>query len=156
MWVPFALNTLQGTLNLNTSQVSSIRQLAQSRLDTLRSIREQVRLEQLMSLLNQADPDPAAVGRATIELKAIHDQARSKQADFERQLSSLLNPMQQQIVNNLRSQAQTFVALRRLGLLGVPEIRHEVVRVAACSRGRKSVESIRLANQHKKRRSLRW
>src|SRR5262245_53726389 len=119
-----ALDTLQSTLNLTTSQTNNIRQLAQSRRDTLRSIREQARpkFEQLMLLLNQADPDPAAVGRATIELKAIHDQARSRQADLEKQFLSLLDPTQQQIVNNLRNQAQTFVALRRLGLLGVPEI----------------------------------
>ena len=71
-----------------------------------------------------ANPDPAAVGKAVIELKTIHEQVRAKQADLEKQLTSILNPTQQQIVNNLRSQAQTFTALRRLGLLGMPESSH--------------------------------
>ena len=118
-----ALKTLQTTLNLNPSQVTSIRQLAQSRRESLRSIREQSRpkFEQLMSMLRQPNPDPAAVGRTVIELKGIHEQARTKQADFDNQLSSILNPAQQKTVNDLRRQAPTFMALRSIGLLGTPE-----------------------------------
>jgi hypothetical protein len=77
-----------------------------------------------MTLLKQSNPDPTAVGKAVIELKTIHEQARTKQADMEKQLTSILNPAQQQTVNNLRNQAQTFTALRRLGLLGAPEFPH--------------------------------
>jgi Spy/CpxP family protein refolding chaperone len=118
-----ALKTLQSTLNLSPSQVTSIRQLAQSRRESLRSIREQARpkFEQLTSMLRQPNPDPAAVGRTVIELKGIREQAREKQADFDNQLSSILNPAQQKTVNDLRSQAPTFMALRSLGLLGTPE-----------------------------------
>src|SRR5262249_33866633 len=87
------------------------------------TIREQARpkFEQLMALLKQPNPDPATVGRSVIELKTIHEQARTKQMDFEKQVSSLLNPKQQQIVNNLREQAPTFRALRSIGLLGAPD-----------------------------------
>jgi len=118
-----SLETLQRTLNLSGSQVSSIRQLAQSRREAFRPIREQARpkVEQLMTLLQQTNPDPAAVGRVVIDLKGIHQQARAKQNDFEKQLLSLLNPTQQQIVNTLRTQAQTLVALRSIGLLGAPQ-----------------------------------
>lgn len=117
-----ALGTLQGTLNLNSSQVTSIRQLAQSRREALRSIREEARpkFQQLMTLLHQPNPDATAVGRVVIELKAVHEQARAKQNEYEKQLTSLLNPTQQQIVNNLRNQAQTYRALRSMGLLGAP------------------------------------
>jgi len=117
-----SLDTLQRTLNLSASQVTSIRQLAQSRRESMRSIREQSRpkFEQLMTLLHQTNPDPAAVGRIVIDLKGIHEQARAKQADYEKQLTGLLNPTQQQIVNNLRNQAQTYRALRSIGLLGAP------------------------------------
>jgi Spy/CpxP family protein refolding chaperone len=120
-----ALDTLQRSLNLNASQVTNIRQLAQSRRESFRSIREQARpkVDQLMTLLHQTNPDPTAVGRIVIDLKAIHEQARVKQNDYEKQLSSLLNPTQQQIVNNLRNQAQTFRALRSIGLLA-PEFPH--------------------------------
>jgi len=121
-----SLETLKGTLNLSQSQVTSIRQLAQTRRDSFRSIREQARpkFDQLMTLLKQTNPDPAAVGRIVIDLKAVHEQARAKQADLEKQFSNLLNPAQQQTVENLRKQAQTFVALRRIGLLGAPEFPH--------------------------------
>ena len=121
-----SLDTLQRTLNLNASQVSNIRQLAQSRREAFRPIREQARpkMQELMTLLQQPNPDPAVVGRVVIDLKGIHEQARAKQNDFEKQFLSLLNPTQQQIVNTLRNQAQTFMALRRIGLLGAPEFPH--------------------------------
>ena len=117
-----ALDTLQRTLNLNSSQVTSVRQLAQSRREALRSIRQeaQPKFQQLMTLLHQPNPDATAVGRVVIELKAVHEQARAKQNEYEKQLTSLLNPTQQQIVNNLRNQAQTYRALRSIGLLGAP------------------------------------
>jgi Spy/CpxP family protein refolding chaperone len=114
-----SLNTLKQTLNLSDSQVSSIRQLAQTRRDEMKSIREQARpkFHQLMTLLNQPNPDAAAVGHATIELKAIHDQAKAKQAEIDKKLSGVLNPTQQQTVTQLRKEAGTFMALRRLGLI---------------------------------------
>src|SRR5262245_8184088 len=94
-----ALDTLQGTLNLSPSQVISIRQLAQSRRNSFQSVREQAqpKFNQLMTLLKEPNPDPAAVGRIVIDLKAIHEQARVKQMDLEKQFMSLLNPTQQQI-----------------------------------------------------------
>jgi Spy/CpxP family protein refolding chaperone len=118
-----AVESLQRGLNLSATQADSVRQLVRSRRDAFQSIREQARpkYEQLMSLLKQPNPDPATVGRATIELKAIHDRAMAKQADVEKQFMSLLTPAQQQTVNNLRDQARTSMALRRLGLLETPE-----------------------------------
>src|SRR5215813_10008951 len=85
-----ALETLKGTLNLSESQVTSIRQLAQSRRDSLQSIREQARpkFDQLMTLLKQTNPDPTAVGRIVVDLKGIHEQARVRQMDLEKQFSS--------------------------------------------------------------------
>jgi Spy/CpxP family protein refolding chaperone len=118
-----AVDTLQQSLKLTESQTASIRELARSRRDSIRTIRDQAKpkVEQLMTLLHQTNPDPAAVGRIVIELDAIHQQVRTKQADMEKQLTGILNPEQQQIVKNLRDQAETFIALRRIGLLGAPE-----------------------------------
>lgn len=118
-----AVDSLQKSLNLSTTQTSSVRILARTRRDTLQVIRDQARpkYQQLMALLKQPNPDPAAVGRATIEMKAIHDQALAKQADLEKQFMNLLNPTQQQTLNNLRKQAGTYWALHRLGLLGTVE-----------------------------------
>ena len=120
-----SLNTLQKTLDLSPSQVSSIRQLAQNRRDQMKSIREQAhpKFEQLMSLLSQPNPDPTAVGRATLDLKAVHDQAKAKQAQMDKQLNTILNPTQQQKVSQLRKDAESFMAMRRLGLIE-PEFMH--------------------------------
>ena len=120
-----AIDTLQRTLDLSSTQAASIRQLVQTRRESLRPMREEARpkFEHLMSLLRQPNPDPATVGRAVLDLKASHEQVREKQADFEKQLDDILNPKQQQTVNTLRSQAQTFTALRTLGFIGVQESR---------------------------------
>ena len=120
-----SLATLQQTLGLSAGQVANIRNLAQSRRETFRSIRENARpkYEELRILLGQPAPDPKQVGTIVLELDKIREQARSAQADLNAQLMTLLNPNQQQIVNTLRDQAQTFDALRRLGLLGVPGMR---------------------------------
>jgi Spy/CpxP family protein refolding chaperone len=115
-----SLNVLQSSLSLSPTQVTKIRELARTRRENLQAIRDESRpkFQQLMSMLKQPNPDPAAVGRAVIELKTIHEQARMKQSDFENQVSSLLNPTQRQTVDNLRSQAPTFMALRGIGLIG--------------------------------------
>jgi Spy/CpxP family protein refolding chaperone len=120
-----AIDTLQRTLDLSSTQATSIRQLVQTRRESLRPMREEARpkFEHLMSLLRQPNPDPATVGRAVLDLKASHEQLREKQADFEKQLDNILTPKQQQTVNTLRSQAQTFTALRTLGFIGVQESR---------------------------------
>ena len=112
-----AVDTLKTTLNLSPSQETSIRQLARSRRESFSTIRDQAKpkFEQLMSLLEQPNPDPTAVGKIVVELKAIHQQFETKQMDFEKQLSGILNPTQQQTLNNLRNEAKTFFALRRIG-----------------------------------------
>jgi Spy/CpxP family protein refolding chaperone len=129
MWLPSderidrSLNILQKSLKLNPTQVSSIRQLAQKRRESLQTIRDESRpkFQQLMSMLKQPNPDPATVGRTVIELKGIHEQARMKQSDFENQLASILNPSQRQTVDYLRNQGPTTMALRSIGLLGSPD-----------------------------------
>jgi Spy/CpxP family protein refolding chaperone len=114
-----ALVTLQDKLNLSPAQLTNIRNLAQSRRTTFQSIREQARpkFEQLQALLKQPNPDPAAVGSVVLQLKQIHERARGTQKDLEARLMNILNPAQQQTVNTLRDQAQTFYALRRIGCL---------------------------------------
>ena len=118
-----AVDSLQRALNLSATQAGDVKQLVRSRRDTLQSIREQAKpkFQQLMTLLKQPNPDAAAVGRATIELKKIHDKAHEEQADVESRFLSMLTPSQLQTVNSLRDQASTFRALARLGLLGSPE-----------------------------------
>jgi Spy/CpxP family protein refolding chaperone len=132
-----ALNTLQRTLNLDSTQVTKIRELARSRRESFQTVRQQFRpkFEELMSLLKQPNPDPAKVGRLVIDLKAVHEQARTQQADMEKQFSAILNPAQQQTVNTLRSQAETFMALRRIGLLGAPDFPHGMFMSGSTSPG---------------------
>ncbi len=119
MPVDRALNTLQRDLSLTDSQVSQIRQLVESRRSRIESVREQAmpKFHELMSLLNQPNPDPNAVGKAAIAFKQAHEQVRAVQADLERDFLNVLNDSQRRTVNTLRSQAPEVMALYRLGLL---------------------------------------
>jgi Spy/CpxP family protein refolding chaperone len=119
MQIDRSLTVLQKNLNLTDSQVSKIRQLVESRKTRFQALREQTRpkFEQLMSLLRQPNPDPSAVGKATIELKRAHDQARSEQAAIETDFLNILTDSQRQTVNTIRSQAPSTMVLFRLGLL---------------------------------------
>src|SRR5579862_5125481 len=91
-----SLNLLQRDLNLTDSQVSQVRQMVESRKAKFESIHEQAmpKFEHLMSLLRQPNPDPATVGRATIELKQVHDQAAAEQAGLEKEFYNILNSSQ--------------------------------------------------------------
>jgi Spy/CpxP family protein refolding chaperone len=119
MQVDHSLNILQRDLALTDSQVSQIRQLVDSRRSRFESIREQAapKFRELMSLLNRPDPDPTAVGKAAIAFKQVHDQARTEQANLEKEFLNVLNDNQRRTVNSLRSQAPEFMALYRLGFL---------------------------------------
>jgi len=114
-----SVKVLQRDLNLTDSQVARIRDLVESRKNRFASIHEQAmpKFEHLMTLLRQPNPDPAAVGRATIELKQVHDQARAQQAALERDFYNILTGSQRMTVDKLRSQAPAVLALHRLGLL---------------------------------------
>jgi Spy/CpxP family protein refolding chaperone len=114
-----SLNILQQNLALTDSQVSQIRQLVNSRRDRFESIRDQAapKFRELMSLLNRPNPDPTAVGKAAIAFKQVHDQARTEQANLEKEFLNVLNDNQRRTVNSLRNQAPEFMALYRLGFL---------------------------------------
>ena len=122
-----SLNVLQRELKLTDSQVSQTRQLLESRKSKFQSIHEQARpkFEQLMSLLRTPNPDPTAVGRATIELKKVHEQAMAEQASLEKDFYGLLTDSQRTIVDKLRDQAPGVLALHRLGLLGPKSMGNE-------------------------------
>jgi Spy/CpxP family protein refolding chaperone len=114
-----SLKVLQQNLALTDSQVSQIRQLVNSRRDRFESIREQAapKFRELMALLDQPNPDPTAVGKAAIAFKQAHDQARTEQANLEKEFLNVLNDNQRRTVNSLRNQAPEFMALYRLGFL---------------------------------------
>jgi Spy/CpxP family protein refolding chaperone len=127
MQIDRSLKVLQRNLNLSNSQVSRVRQLAESRKTRFESVRDQAqpKLEELMALLRQPNPDPAAVGRATIALKQVHDQAVKQQADLEKDFLNILTDSQRRTVNSMISQAPSVLALHRLGLLAPDGMRHE-------------------------------
>jgi Spy/CpxP family protein refolding chaperone len=118
-----SLKTLQGDLKLTDSQVSRIRQLAESRRGRLESARREAmpKFEELTRLLNRPNPDPTAVGNAAIAFKQAHDQAMAEQSNIERDFLSVLNDSQRQTVERLKSEMPAVTALRRLGLVTRPE-----------------------------------
>jgi hypothetical protein len=110
---------LQVSLDLSPAQVKDIRQLAQSRRDKMKSISDKAdqKFDEFQTLLNQPDSDPAAIGRAARELKSVKEQVAKEQAEIEKQLLALLNPTQQQIVNDLGRTTEVLISLRQIGLL---------------------------------------
>lgn len=119
MRVEESLKVLQRNLNLSDAQAAQVKQIVDSRRSRFESIREEGRpkFRQLMALLNQPNPDPTVVGKATIALKQVHDKAKTEQANLERDFMNVLNSTQKQTVNSLRDKAPTVMALHRLGLL---------------------------------------
>lgn len=118
-----SLNLLQRDLKLTDSQVSQVRQLAESRRGRLESVRQQMKpkFEELTRLLSRPNPDPTAVGNAAIAFKQAHEQVMTEEAKIEKEFMSVLNDSQRQSVNKLRAEMPDVMALRRLGLLRGPE-----------------------------------
>lgn len=114
-----SLNVLQRNLKLSDSQAAQVKQIVESRRTRFESIRNEARpkFRQLMALLSKPNPDPTAVGNATIALKQVHEKARAEQANLEKDFLNVLNTTQRQTVNSLRDQAPTVMALHHLGLL---------------------------------------
>jgi Spy/CpxP family protein refolding chaperone len=114
-----SLKVLQKNLNLSNSQTTQVRDLVQSRRSRFESIREDMRpkFKELMALLDRPNPDPAAVGQATIALKQVHDRAKAEQASMEKDFMNILDDSQRATVNSLRDKAPTVLALHRLRLL---------------------------------------
>jgi len=110
---------LQVSLDLSPDQVKNIRQLAQSRRDNMKSISEKAdqKFDEFQTLLNQPDSDPAAIGRAARELKAVREQVATQQSETEKKLLALLNPTQRQTVNDLGRTTKVLISLRQIGLL---------------------------------------
>ena len=119
MGVDRSLKVLQRDLNLTDPQVSRIRELVESRKTKSEGIHAQAmpKFEELLRLLRQPNPDPVAVGKATIALKQVHEQAMAEQAKLEKDFYNILTDNQRMTVDKLRSQASAVLALHRLGLL---------------------------------------
>ena len=122
-----SLMLLQVALDLTPRQVKDIRQLANDRRDRMKSISDQAdqKFHEFSTLLNQPNSDPAAIGRAALELKQIREQVATRQAEIEKQLVSILNPTQRQTVYDLGRATEVFVSLRQIGLLQ-PDLEHGI------------------------------
>jgi Spy/CpxP family protein refolding chaperone len=127
MRIDRSLKVLQRDLKLTDSQVSRVRELVESRKTEFESIHAHAmpKFEELLSLLRQPNPDPAAVGKATIALKQVHEQAMAEQANLEKDFYNILTDSQRTTVDKLRNQAPAVLALHRLGLLAPEWMGHE-------------------------------
>jgi Spy/CpxP family protein refolding chaperone len=110
---------LQAVLNLNPSQATKIRELAQAHHDEIASMEEQAapKLQQLQSLLDDPNSNPEAVGKLSMELQAARKQIAVKQAAVEKQLLEVLSDAQQEEVKNLGRSAEVLALLHKLGLI---------------------------------------
>jgi Spy/CpxP family protein refolding chaperone len=118
-----SLNVLKRDLKLTDSQVSEIRQLAESRRGRLESVRQQMKpkFEELTRLLSRPNPDPTAVGNAALAFNQARARVMTERANIEKDFLNVLNDSQRQTVNKLKAAMPDVLALRRLGLLRGPE-----------------------------------
>ncbi len=85
-------------LGLNEQQQAQWKALHQQQRERMKPLMEEGRTlrQQLRQALDAAQPDPRAVGQATIALKAHRDKVRTERQQFREQLAGLLDPQQKQ------------------------------------------------------------
>ncbi|HEX5758480.1 MAG TPA: periplasmic heavy metal sensor [Thermoanaerobaculia bacterium] len=83
-------------LRLNEQQLGTFRQLYGQLQQTLKPLREQQRVlyEDLHDALEQANPDPCAVGQIQIDLHEGREQIRAAFETFDTAFSAILTPAQ--------------------------------------------------------------
>jgi Spy/CpxP family protein refolding chaperone len=92
-------------LGLDAQQKAALQQLQKQHRDEMKPSWEQGRelRRKLRAATDAEDPDPQAVGEATLALKAHRDRMKASRAEFEQKLESLLTPEQKQKLEALKA-----------------------------------------------------
>jgi Spy/CpxP family protein refolding chaperone len=119
---PQAAGGLKAYLGLSDQQVTELRQLRKSEFQAVRPMFQDMRTKAmaLRNLLKTSNPDPAAVGQATLALKTEREQIAAATANYRNQAVQKLTPDQQaklQALAQARKLAPDFRQASALGLL---------------------------------------
>ena len=134
---PAGLGQLATYLGLSSQQVSDLRQLRADAAQALRPARTDVaaKAKALRQLLQTQNPDPAAVGQATLDLRTARQQVAKARQDYRKQALARLTPEQQTRLQALAEAQQRMPEARQARALGLIEGARMAGRMAAM-RGR--------------------
>jgi Spy/CpxP family protein refolding chaperone len=92
------IERMQQKLNLTPAQVEGIRALQDTRQKEMQALRQEMQPERkaLRQLLQQANPNPTDVGKATLAMRGTREKAREINQKFVSGVKGLLTPEQLQ------------------------------------------------------------
>jgi Spy/CpxP family protein refolding chaperone len=123
---PAAGKALQEQLQLTDQQMTQLRDVRKQQMEALRPQLQQLRTEaqKLRDLTQSANPDAAAVGKATLDVKNLREQIRAAREDSDKKARAILTPQQLEKLKDLEAALKLAAAARQaqaLGLIDPPE-----------------------------------
>jgi len=91
-------------LGLSEQQQAQWKTMRQQQREQMKPLLDEGRTlrQKLQQALGASQPDPQAVGQATIALKAHRDKVRAQRGQFRQQLAGILDPQQKQKLDALQ------------------------------------------------------
>ena len=118
---PDAPQIVASVLSLSDDQVHARGEMLHARQAAVQPLAEQLqaREQALGQMLQSAQPDPAALGRLLLEVKSIHEQVAHVSAGAASQFEQVLDPDQQQRLEQIRAAAQVCPAVPAFQAVGL-------------------------------------
>jgi Spy/CpxP family protein refolding chaperone len=118
---PDAPQIVVTVLSLSEDQTRALGEMLQARQAAVQPLAEQLqsREQALGQMLQTAQPDPAALGRLLLEVKSIREQVGHVAADAASQFEQVLDPDQQQRLEQIRAAAQVCPAVPAFQAVGL-------------------------------------
>ncbi len=117
------LAELKAYLNLDDAQIQQMNQARRQALQDARPVATQLAQAQreLREMLQSPNPDPAAVGKKTLEVKSLREQLRTSRQAVTQAVLNVLTADQRTKLANLEEAAKLAPAARQAMLLGLIE-----------------------------------
>jgi uncharacterized membrane protein len=116
------MQKLKEALGLSDVQVTAVQALLNLRRQTIEQISQEgaTAHKALADLLAQANPNPAGLGSAFLDTRAIEQRMKAAADKFQSDFAALLNPEQRTTLGNLKAAASQIQALSALGIIEGP------------------------------------
>jgi len=101
-----ALAAVKEYLGLSDSQIQQLQDLRKQQIEETQSIREQIREknQELVTLRQQANPDPTRVGQLVLELQRLREQLQNINRNYHERAVALLDSSQKAKLDELIKQ----------------------------------------------------
>lgn len=120
---PAAGKALQEQLQLTDQQMTQLRDLRKQQFEAMKPQLQQLRTatQSLRDLTQSANPDAAAVGKQTLEVKNLREQIRAGREDLDKKARAVLTPQQLEKLKDLEAALKMVAAGRQAQALGLIE-----------------------------------